>query len=71
LETALGPRTLWIAAYSNDCFGYVPTAQVLAEGGYETRCLYSEPGFFAPEVESVVLARVRQMAEQAGRTLPE
>ena len=71
LETALGPRKLWIAAYSNDCFGYLPTAKVLAEGGYETRCLYTEPGFFAPEVEGVLLAKVRQMAEQVGRAMPE
>jgi hypothetical protein len=71
LETALGPRKLWISAYANDCFGYLPTAQVLAEGGYETRCLYTEHGFFAPEVEDVVVAKIRQMAKKVGRTLPE
>ncbi len=71
IETALGPRKLWIAGFSNDCFGYLPTAKVLAEGGYETRCLYTEPGFFPPEVEGVVLAKVRQMAEKAGRVMPE
>lgn len=67
LETALGHRRLWIAGYCNDCFGYLPTAKVLAEGGYETRCLISEAGFFAPEVEGVVVAKVRQLARQAGR----
>ena len=67
LETALGHRKLWIAAYANDCFGYLPTAKVLEEGGYETRCLYTEIGFFAPEVEGVVVTGVRQMAEKAGR----
>ncbi len=71
LEVALGPRKLWIAAYANDCFGYLPTARVLAEGGYETRCLYTEPGFFTPEAEGVVLAEVRQMAAEVGRPLPE
>ncbi len=71
VETVLGPRKLWIAAYSNDCFGYLPTAKVLAEGGYETRCLYTVPGFFPPEVEGVVLAKVRQIAKKAGRALPE
>ena len=50
---------------------YLPTAKVLAEGGYETRCLYTEPGFFPPEVEGVVLAKVRQLAEKVGRPLPE
>ena len=71
VETVLGPRKLWIAAYSNDCFGYLPTAKVLAEGGYETRCLYTKPGFFLPEVEGVVLAKVRQLAEKVGRPLPK
>lgn len=70
LRKALGPRKLWIAAYANDCFGYLPTAQVLAEGGYETRCLYTEPGFFQGEVESVVVNHVREMALEAGRKLP-
>ena len=71
LESVLGPRKLWIAAYSNDCYGYLPTARVLAEGGYETRCLISEPGFFTPEVEDVVLAKLRQLALKVGRALPE
>ena len=71
VETAIGHRKLWIAAYSNDCFGYLPSAKVLAEGGYETRCLYTVPGFFPPEVEHVVVAKVRQMAEKVGRTLTE
>ncbi|NQT13734.1 MAG: neutral/alkaline non-lysosomal ceramidase N-terminal domain-containing protein, partial [Planctomycetes bacterium] len=43
LETAIGHRKLWIAGYSNDDFGYLPTAKVLSEGGYETRCLITEP----------------------------
>lgn len=70
LETALGHRKLWISGYCNDCFGYLPTAKVLAEGGYETRCLISEPGFFSPKVEEVVVAQVRQLAEKAGRKVP-
>ncbi|MBM4087840.1 MAG: hypothetical protein FJ276_00205 [Planctomycetes bacterium] len=70
LESALGPHKLWIAAYSNDCYGYLPTARVLAEGGYEARCLYTAPGFFTPEVETVVVAKIREMAATAGRALP-
>jgi neutral ceramidase len=70
LETALGHRNLWIAGYCNDCFGYLPTAKILAEGGYETRCLIAEPGFFSPKVEGVLVAKVRQLAERAGREVP-
>ncbi len=48
IETAIGHLNLWVAGYSNDDFGYLPTAKVLSEGGYETRCLITVPGFFAP-----------------------
>jgi hypothetical protein len=67
VESALGPRKLWVAGYANDCFGYLPTAKVLEEGGYETRCLYTEPGFFSPDVEEVVIAKIKELAVKAGR----
>jgi len=71
LQDVLGHRQLWIAGYTNDCFGYLPTAKVLAEGGYETRGLIPEIGFFAPEAQDVAVDVVRRMAERAGRTLTE
>jgi neutral ceramidase len=70
LEKALGPNRLWITAYCNDVFGYVPTARVLNEGGYETRGLYTAIGLFAPNAQDVLVAKVRELAEQAGRKLP-
>jgi glycerophosphoryl diester phosphodiesterase len=71
LERALGPNQLWIAAYCNDVFGYLPSARTLLEGGYETRGLYSgSAGWFLPEAESVVVRKVRELAQKAGRTLP-
>jgi neutral ceramidase len=30
-----GPDTTWIAGYSNDVFGYIPSLRVWKEGGYE------------------------------------
>jgi hypothetical protein len=71
LEQALGPRKLWISAYANDCYGYLPTARVLAEGGYETRCLYSKPGFFTPGAQDVLVRKVREMAQRSGRPTAE
>jgi neutral ceramidase len=71
LRDALGPLKLWSAGYANDCFGYLPTAKVLAEGGYETRGLIGEVGFFAPEAQDVAVAAVRRLAERAGRPLPQ
>lgn len=71
IEEAIGPLNLWPAAYCHDTFGYVPSARVLREGGYETRGLYSGGiGFFAPEAETVLVDKVRELAKQAGRPIP-
>ena len=71
LEKALGPNQLWIAGYCNDVFGYLPSARVLTEGGYETRGLYAGGvGLFDPRAERVVVERVRELARKAGRKAP-
>jgi neutral ceramidase len=71
LEKALGPLNLWVVAYTNEVFGYLPSARVLEEGGYETRGIYAGgPGFFAPAAQEVLVKAVREMAGRAGRKLP-
>jgi neutral ceramidase len=71
LEDALGPNRLWIAAYSNDVYGYLPSARVLREGGYETRGLiYGGIGLFTPSAQDALVAKVCELAQQAGRHLP-
>jgi hypothetical protein len=71
LEEALGPNRLWVAAYCNDVFGYLPSARVLAEGGYETRGLYAGGiGLFQPRAQDVLVAKVREVAERVGRPVP-
>lgn len=55
---------LWVAGYSNDLFGYVPSLRVLKEGGYEGggAMLYTSlPGPFAPSVEERIVERVHRM----------
>jgi hypothetical protein len=71
LEKALGPNQLWLAAYCNDVFGYLPSARVLKEGGYETRGLYAGGiGFFDAKAQDVLVDKVRELARSAGRDLP-
>jgi len=71
LEKVLGPNKLWLTAYCNDVFGYLPSARVLREGGYETRGLYSGGiGLFDPKAEDVLVEKVRELAKKAGRKLP-
>ncbi len=68
IEEAIGPRKLWVSAYNHDVFGYLPSARVLREGGYEMRGIYSGGiGIFSPDVERVVVEKVHALAAKAGR----
>ena len=67
MHKAVRSEGLWIAGYANESFGYLPSRQVLADGGYETRGLIFDTGFFAPEVEDVVVAAAQRLCEEAGR----
>lgn len=71
VEKAIGHRRLWVAGYSNDVFGYLVTAKIIREGGYETRGLFDEVGFFSPKAQDVLVGKVRQLAKRVGRRLPE
>ena len=66
-QERLGPLNLWVSGYNNDVFGYLPTARILREGGYETRGLYVDYGLFRPNVQDVVMEAIADMARAAGR----
>ena len=58
-------RRMWVAGYSNDVFGYVPSLRVLREGGYEggdAMIYYGRPGPFAEGVEELIIGEVRRLA---------
>ena len=68
LEDALGQGHLWLAAYCHDVYGYLPSARVLGQGGYETRGLYAGGiGLFAPEAEEAIVGTIKELAAKAGR----
>jgi hypothetical protein len=67
LERAVGPLRLWVSAYNQEVAGYIPSARILKEGGYETRGLYFGTGWFAPGVEDALTGAARNAAEKAGR----
>jgi Neutral/alkaline non-lysosomal ceramidase, N-terminal len=63
-------RVVWVAGYANDLFGYVPTARVLREGGYEGNrsVLWSAlPAPFAENTEERILNGIDRLVEQLGR----
>ncbi|MBX3177078.1 MAG: hypothetical protein KF886_06955 [Candidatus Hydrogenedentes bacterium] len=64
---------LWVSAYANDFFGYVPTAQIVREGGHETigvttylwgRDLDTRAGFFSEDVERVMLETTKRLISE-------
>jgi hypothetical protein len=67
LERSIGPMRLWVAGYSNEVCGYIPSEHILKEGGYETRGLYTDVGWFAPGVENALTTTAANAATQAGR----
>jgi len=70
LHKAIGSDRLWLAGYANCVFGYLPSARIVGEGGYEARGLIVDIGFFSEQAEALVVATVKQLARKAGRRLP-
>ena len=59
----------WVAGYTDSVFGYVPSARVLREGGYEggdAMLYFGRPGPFADTVEATVLNGVDALMSAAG-----
>ncbi len=69
LKRELKGPTVWMAAYTDDVFGYVPTVRVLQEGGYEGREAILRtgrfPGPFAPSVEERIIGKVHELVRKA------
>lgn len=58
-----------VAGYSNDVMAYIPTLQMLKEGGYEPLTsmeYYDLPSPFAPDVEERVMGAVRDVLRRVG-----
>ena len=70
IEETLGPASPpWLAAYCNESFGYLPTAEILRHGGHESMRLTLAVGLFSPQVEETAIATIRKLAglRAAGR----
>lgn len=60
---------LFVMGYSNDVMGYIPSARILREGGYEgagSQIVYGLPGRWDPLLETLILSEMVKLAEQAG-----
>ena len=67
LKKELAGPAVWVAGYSNDVFGYVPSVRVLKEGGYEAGDAMfwgSLPGPFTDTIEERIVGKARQLAKE-------
>jgi hypothetical protein len=70
LKAAHPKLRLIVAGYSNDVMGYIPTARMLEEGGYEpisSTLYYGIAAPFTTEVESTVLETANAVLKRAMR----
>jgi len=56
-ELANPPGMVWVAGYSNGYFGYIPSARVLAEGGYEAPA-------YAPTIEETIVGKAKELVKR-------
>lgn len=68
LKKELADTPVWVAAYTNEVFGYVPSERVLREGGYEAKgaIVYygTMPTPLLPSVEDLIVNKVHELARQ-------
>jgi hypothetical protein len=65
LKAQHGWDNTWVAGYSNDVMGYIPSLRVLKEGGYEGGdANTSLPGNFGAAVEEIIVEKVGELVER-------
>ncbi len=68
LKAELAGAPVWVAGYSNDVFGYVPSERVVHEGGYEAAGAILYYGTmatpFLPSVEKLIVGKVHEMVQK-------
>lgn len=68
LKRIFGPDT-FVMGYSNDVMAYIPTSEILQEGGYEglsSQRAYGMPGKWNSNIEPLIYSELRQMAKKLG-----
>ena len=62
---------LFVMGYSNDVMGYIPSATILKEGGYEgasSQMVYGLPSVWDASVPELIYAEIDKLAQQIGIT---
>jgi len=66
-----GEAVVWVAGYSNDVMGYIPSRRVREEGGYEAteamRYSRTHPAPWATNLEEKIIGKVHELDKSLGR----
>lgn len=57
-------RDLFVFGYTNDVMAYIPTRQVLMEGGYEgatSQMAFGLPATWKPNIETIIFTEINNM----------
>lgn len=71
MKKLLGPE-LFVMGYSNDVMAYIPTAEILREGGYEghtSQMAFGMPAKWKESIEPAIMNEVSKLAAKAGMNL--
>ncbi|WP_276360431.1 neutral/alkaline non-lysosomal ceramidase N-terminal domain-containing protein [Daejeonella sp. H1SJ63] len=71
MKKILGPD-LFVMGYSNDVMAYIPTAEILREGGYEghtSQMAFGMPAKWKESIEPAIMNEIKKLAGQAGMSL--
>jgi neutral ceramidase len=66
-------QDIFVLGYTNDVMSYIPSVTILKEGGYEgirSQLSTGLPGTYKPEIESIIINKVTELAVQAGVPKP-
>ena len=63
LKAQYGWDNTWVAGYSNDVFGYTPSARILREGDYEAK-MSGYVSQFSPAIEELIVEKVAELMER-------
>lgn len=67
-------QEVFVMGYCNDVMGYIPSARILREGGYEgavAQIVFNLPGTWKADLETKIIHEVLQLAEKTGIEIPE
>jgi neutral ceramidase len=64
LREELKGQRIWVAGYCNEVFAYVPTEQILKEGGYEAGASYGWPSPFQAGIEDRIITLAKKLVAQ-------